>query len=145
MARIKVVPSEAEEYRQARKQRARLGEVAMQLAESWPDCWDDPLAVEVLRGLALAYFIDGTHPLDRQGRCTRRRCRRWWLLARRRCIARSILRVCRTVDTVNLWFYVLNRVPGSSAGLTEVRTWVAQCQTSKSQTQPRDQRDKDGG
>lgn len=144
MARIKVVSSAAEEYRQACKQRAHIDQVAIQLAESWSDRWDDPLTVEVLRGLALAQFIDDAHQIDRQGRCTQRRCKRWWLFTRRRCITRTTLRICRTTDIVSLWFHVLNRLPDSIISLAEVRTWVAHCQASKPQAQPLDQLDKDG-
>lgn len=132
------MPSETKEHRQARKQRANLDQVAMRLAKSWPDRWDDPLAVEALRGLVLTQFIDDAHPIDDQGRCARRRCKRWWLFARHRCITRSTLQLCRTTDTVTLWFHVFSRLPDSIISLAEIRTWVAQCQAGKSQTQPLD-------
>ncbi len=71
MNRIPVAPSESPRNRQAREQRQQLNEIIAQLVASWWDRADDPLAVEMLRGLALAQSIDDNHPIDRQGRCTR--------------------------------------------------------------------------
>ncbi|MGH3929128.1 MAG: hypothetical protein ACRDTF_04040 [Pseudonocardiaceae bacterium] len=91
MTRIRVTTGETPARRQVRRQRQQLDHLAVELARSWPNCWDDPLAVDVLRGLALAQSIDNAHPVDSEGRCSRRRCRRWWLFTRKRCTTRGML------------------------------------------------------
>ena len=134
MSRIPVAPSESPGHRQAREQRQRLNEIIAQLVTTWRNRADDPLAVEILRGLALAQSIDDAHPIDRHGRCTRWRCTRRWLLIRRRCPTRIALGCCRTADTVTLWFHVLNRLPNAHFSLASVRAWLTQCQRSKPET-----------
>lgn len=54
MSRIRIVPRESPEHRQAREQRTHLDEVIRQLITCWPDHKDDPLAVEALRAVAYA-------------------------------------------------------------------------------------------
>lgn len=119
-----MVAGETPARRQARQQRKQLDDLAVELANSWPDCWDDPLAVEVLRALALAQSIDNAHPVGPHGRCSRRRCRRWWLFTRKRCTTRGMLWFCRTADPASLWFHVLNGLPDSSIDFTAVQVWL---------------------
>jgi hypothetical protein len=66
-----VVFRESLERRQARDQRKNLDEITTQLFFSWRNRQDDPFAVELLRGVALAYLMDADHPVDRRGRCKR--------------------------------------------------------------------------
>jgi hypothetical protein len=134
MNRIPVAPSTSPGHRQAREQRKQLNEIIFQLVESWQDRVDDPLTVEMLRGLALAQSIDDTHPVDHKGRCTRWRCARRWLFIRRRCPTRVILEFCRTTDTVTLWFHVLNQLPHVHLSLATVRAWITQNHTSNPET-----------
>jgi hypothetical protein len=133
-----VVFRESLERRQAREQRQHLDEITTQLFFSWRTRQDDPFAVELLRGVALAYLMDADHPVDRRGRCKRWRCTRgWrgWSLTRRRCPTRLTLSFCRTADTATLWFRVLNRlVPTLQISFASVRDWLEQCQASKSET-----------
>jgi len=133
-----VVFSESLERRQAREQRLHLDEITTQLFFSWRNRQDDQFAVELLRGLALAYLMDNDHPVDRRGRCKRWRCTRgwrWWSLTRRRCSTRLTLSFCRTADTATLWFRVLNRlVPNLQVDFASVQDWLEQCHTNKPQT-----------
>lgn len=133
-----VVFSESLERRQAREQRQHLDEITTELFSSWRNRQDDQFAVELLRGLALAYSMDNDHPVDRRGRCKRWRCTRgwgWWSLTRRRCRTRVTLSFCRTADTATLWFRILNRlVPTMQVSFASVRDWLEQCQANKPQT-----------
>ena len=126
-----MAPRKSPEYWQAREQRQRLNEAIAELVSSWRDRGDDPLAVETLRGLALAQSVDDAHPIDRHGRCTRWRCTRRWIFIRRRCPTRVALKYCRSTETVTLWFHVLNLLPNIHFSLTTVRAWVTRCHTSK--------------
>jgi hypothetical protein len=134
MSRIPVIPRESPRHQQAREQRKQLNEIATQLVACWRDLEDDPLAVEVLRGVALAQSIDDAHPIDRHGRCRRWRCTRRWLFIRQQCPTRLTLNFCRTADTVTLWFHVLNQLPNLHLSLATVRTWLTQRHTKKPET-----------
>lgn len=131
---IPVAPSESPRHRRAREQRQHLDKIAAQLATSWHNRASDPLAVEILRGLALAQSLDDAHPIDRHGRCTRWRCaRRWWFI-RRQCYTRVTLTYCRSADTTMLWFHVFSQLLNSQMSLAEVRAWLTQYLTSKPDT-----------
>jgi len=144
MSRIPVISRESPGHQQAREQRNQLNEVIRQVVASWWDHHDDPLMVEVLRGLALAQSLDDAHPINRQGRCRRWGCtQRWWFpFIRRQCSTRATLNFCRSADTVTLWFHVLNQLPSVNMSLTTVRAWLEGCHTNKPQTnQPETQPD----
>lgn len=127
-------PSESPKYRRAREQRQQLDKIAAQLVTSWHNRAGDPLAVEILRGLALAQSLYDAHPIDRHGRCTRWRCtRRWWFI-RRPCYTRVTLAYCRNADTAMLWFHVFSQLLNSQMSLAAVRTWLTQNHTNKPQT-----------
>ena len=134
MKRIPVEPSESPQHRRAREQRAHLDTIAAQLMASWPDRGDDPLTMEILRGLALAGSLDDAHPIDRHGHCTRWRCTRRWLLRRRPCSIRVTLTYCRSADTAMLWFHVFSQLLNSQMSLAEVRAWLTQCHTTTPRT-----------
>lgn len=136
MPRIRVTTGETPTLRQARQQRKQLDDLSVELARCWSDCWDDPLAVEVLRALALAQSMDNAHPAGEQGRCSRRQCRRWWLFPQKRCAIRGMLGFCRTADPASLWFHVLNGLPDSTIDFAAVQTWLADCHAAKSQAVP---------
>jgi hypothetical protein len=135
MSRIRVVPSESPRRRQAREQRQQLNKIIAELAASWRDRLDDPFAIEILRGVALAQSLDDAHPIDRRSRCRRWRCTRrwwwWWPFTRRPCPTRVTLSFCRTADTVTLWFDVLNQLPDVYLSLDSVRAWLTPRSASK--------------
>lgn len=133
---IPVAPSESPGHRRTREQRTQLDKLAAQLAACWRNRGDDPLAVEILRGLTLAQSLDDAHPIDSHGRCRRWRCtRQWWLpFTRRECSTRVTLAYCRTSDTVTLWFHVFSQLLNTPMSLAAVRVWLTQCHTSKPDT-----------
>lgn len=134
MNRIPVAPSQSPQRRRAYEQRTQLNKIIIELFDSWHNRTDDPLAVEILRGLALAQSLDDAHPINRKGYCTRWRCTRRWLLNRRQCHTRITLGFCRTADTTALWFHVLSQRLKSPITLESVRTWLTPRHTSKPDT-----------
>jgi hypothetical protein len=124
MSGIRVVSRESWGHQQARLRRQQRHKMITQLVTTWPEHKDDPLMVELLRGLALAQSLDDAHPIDKQGRCRRWRCTRRWLFFRRSCPTRVTLSFCDTADTVTLWFDLLNRLPNLQTSLSCVRAWL---------------------
>lgn len=112
---------------QARPRRTHLHATAAELAASWPECWSDPQAHEVLRGLVLALDLDRTHPVDRLGGCSRRRWSWRWTITRRRCATCTTLAYAQKSDAANLWHRVFFLLPGPGLNVGEVRTWLAEC------------------
>ena len=121
---------------QARPRRAQLHATAVELAGSWPECWSDPQAIDVLRGLVLALDLDRTHPVDRLGGCSRRRWSWRWPITRRRCAIYATLAYAQKSDTVNLRHRVFFLLPGPGLNLREVRIWLTECEADAPRDAP---------
>ena len=134
MSPIPVARNQSSERRRAYDQRTQLNKIIIELVDSWHNRTDDPLAVEILRGLALAQSLDDAHPINRQGHCTRWRCTRRWPFNRRQCHTRITLGFCRTADTTALWFHVLSQLLTSPITLDSVRAWLTPRHTSEPDT-----------